>query len=164
MSASATDPALTAADSSSPEPGDALSTDYLNRYSEALMLLEMTTCDRSMLAELKAWRAVGYLEHFRQSRLRCADEAQRAYRALGAAQAERFEELCTAMNRLVATVSALLDDVPEQDVALVVEVAARGLRRLIGQAATFINANGRIELARVDADALQAEIDRLLAS
>ena len=42
-----------------------LSTDYLNRFGEALMLIEMAPMDaRSVLAELQSWAIVGYVEHF----------------------------------------------------------------------------------------------------
>ncbi len=142
-----------------------LSTDYLNRHSEALMLLEMVPMDREILIDLKAWRAVSYCEHFANSPLRCAGAAREAYRLLGAREAEGFEGLCAAMNRLVFTVTALLDEMPEnEDPTLVVDVASLSLRRLIARAAAFINANGRGEAARIDPGAVQAEVDLLMAS
>lgn len=141
-----------------------LSTDYLNRHSEALMLLEMVPMDRTIIADLKDWRAVGYREHFAASQLRCAAEALRAYDALGKSELRGFEELCSAMNRLILTATALLDEMPQdEDPALVVEVASLSLRRLIARASAFINANGAGEAARIEAGSLQEEIDRLMA-
>ena len=52
-----------------------LSTDFLNRYSEALMLIEMVAMDETILADLQAWQSVGYREHFAASALRCAGSA-----------------------------------------------------------------------------------------
>lgn len=141
-----------------------LSTDYLNRHSEALMLLELVPMDREVLADLRDWRAMSYREHFDSSSLRCAGEALRAYDALDKVEVEAFENLCAAMNRLIRTVTALLDEMPEsEDPALVVEVASLSLRRLLARATAFINANGAGETPRGAASAMQAEIDRLMA-
>lgn len=161
MSASATETSPTAAGGTTPQ----LSTDYLNRHSEALMLLEMVPLDREIVGDLKAWRGLGYVEHFAISPLRCASEAMAAYRALDRREAEGFEQLCTAMDRLVYTATALLDEMPtEEDPALIVDVASLSLRRLIERAAAFINANGQGQAAYIDASAVQADIDGLMVS
>lgn len=161
MSASATETSATAAGGTTPQ----LSTDYLNRHSEALMLLEMVPADREIIADLKAWRGLGYVEHFAISPLRCAGEAMAAYRALGRREAESFEQLCTAMDRLVYTATALLDEMPaEEDPVLIVDVASLSLRRLIARATAFINANGQGQAAYIDAGAVQADIDAVMAS
>ncbi len=141
-----------------------LSTDYLNRHSEALMLLEMVPMDRAILVELRAWRAVSYSEHFEASSLRCAAEAREAYRQLGAREVAGFEELCAAMDRLVLTATELLDEMPDsEDPALIVDVASLSLRRLIARATAFINANGQGEAAYIDPGAVQAEVDAVMA-
>ncbi|KRE23743.1 hypothetical protein ASE66_00250 [Bosea sp. Root483D1] len=160
MSASATETSPTAAGGTTPQ----LSTDYLNRHSEALMLLEMVPLDREILSDLKAWRALGYVEHFAASPLRCAGDAMAAYRALGRREAEGFEQLCAAMDRLIYTATALLDEMAaEEDPGLIVDVASLSLRRLIARANAFINANGRGEAAYIDAGAVQADIDAVMA-
>jgi hypothetical protein len=160
MSASATETSPTAAGWTAPQ----LSTDYLNRHSEALMLLEMVPVDREIVGDLKAWRAVGYVEHFAASPLRCAGEAMAAYRALDRREADGFEQLCVAMDRLIYTATALLDEMPaEEDPALIVDVASLSLRRLITRATAFINANGQGQAAYIDAGAVQADIDALMA-
>lgn len=160
MSASATETSPTAADGTTPQ----LSTDYLNRHSEALMLLEMVPVDREIVGDLKTWRGVSYAEHFAASPLRCAGEAMAAYRSLGRREAESFETLCVAMERLIYTATALLDEMPaEEDPALIVEVASLSLRRLIARATAFINANGQGEAAYIDAHAVQADVDAVMA-
>ncbi|SFI65326.1 hypothetical protein SAMN05216304_10349 [Bosea sp. OK403] len=139
-----------------------LSTDYLNRYGEALMLIEMAPMDFDILDDLKDWRVVDYRGHFEASQLRCAASALQAYEALDPARRQAFEELCRAMSRLIATVTALLGDLrDEREAPVVVEVASEALRSLIGRATRFINANGQIDLGGISARGLQSEIDGL---
>ena len=160
MSASATETSPTAVSGAAPQ----LSTDYLNRHSEALMLLEMVPIDREIVGDLKAWRALGYAEHFATSPLRCASEAMAAYRGLDQSQARSFDALCAAMDRLIYTATALLDEMPaEEDPGLIVDVASLSLRRLIARANAFINANGQGEAAYIDPNAVQADIDAVMA-
>lgn len=129
------------------------------------MLLEMVPADREIVCDLKAWRAVSYIEHFATSPLRCAGEAMAAYHQLRPREAESFETLCAAMERLIYTATALLDEMPaEEDPGLIVDVASLSLRRLIARANAFINANGQGEAAYIDAGAVQADIDALMAS
>ena len=89
------------------------------------MLLEMVPVDREIVGDLKTWRAVSYVEHFAGSPLRCAGDAMAAYRSLGRREIESFETLCAAMERLILTATALLDEMPaEEDPALIVDVAS----------------------------------------
>lgn len=160
MSASATETSPTAASGAKPQ----LSTDYLNRHSEALMLLEMVPVDRGIVGDLKAWRGLGYIEHFAASPLRCAGDAMAAYRALDRREAESFEQLCNAMDRLIYTATVLLSEMPDDDdPTLIVDVASLSLRRLIGRATAFINANGQGEAAYIDVGAVQADVDAVMA-
>ena len=141
-----------------------LSTDFINRYSEALMLIEMVAMDESVLADLQLWQSVGYREHFATSSLRCAASALAAYDGLNPSRAGAFDEACHAMTRLVRTVTALLTETPPPpDLPEIVEVASEALRRQIARATQFINANGTIDIAAFEDAALQAEIDALLA-
>lgn len=129
------------------------------------MLLEMVPVDREIVGDLKAWRAVGYFEHFAGSPLRCAGEAMAAYRGLGQREVQSFDALCAAMDRLIYTATALLDEMPaEEDPGLIVDVASLSLRRLIARATAFINANGQGEAAYIDPGAVQADIDAAMAS
>ncbi|PTM38874.1 hypothetical protein [Bosea sp. 124] len=141
-----------------------LSTDFLNRYSEALMLIELAADDDGVVDDLRAWRSVTYREHFEGSPLRCTPSALAAYDRLAPACRAGFEDLCRAMSRLVETATALL---AERRVGLepatIVEVASDALRRQISRAAQFINANGTVEIGNVESRVLQAEIDALLA-
>jgi hypothetical protein len=67
------------------------------------------------------------------------------------------------MARLVSTATALLADKRDGlDPATIVEVAGDALRRQIGRATQFINANGAVDIGMIESRALQAEIDALL--
>lgn len=141
-----------------------LSTDYLNRFGEALMLIEMAPMDPEVLHDLKGWRPVGYAEHFATSNLRCAAEAGAAYEALDPSGRAAFDGLCRAMGRLIVTATALIDERSESaDIALIVDVAVEALRRQMADANRFINANGRLELSTGTGDDLQSTIDALFA-
>jgi hypothetical protein len=140
-----------------------LSTDFLNRYSEALMLIEMAGMDESIHADLRAWECVGYREHFTASTLRCAASALAAYDGLDAGRAEAFDALCRSMSALIRTVTLHLPDTPPTELGTYVEIAGETLRRQIAQATRFINANGTVDIGQLDADALQAQVDALLA-
>lgn len=142
-----------------------LSTDYLNRYGEALMLLEIAPMDPGVVEDLAVWRAVGYREHFETSQLRCTESALSAYDNLAADRRQAFEELCGAMNRLIATVTALLVEKPEDpEATAVIDVACEALRTLMGRATQFINANGRVDIGALEGVGLQDEIDALFAN
>jgi hypothetical protein len=141
-----------------------LSTDFLNRYSEALMLIEMAADDDDAVKDLQDWRSVTYRQHFETSSLRCAASALAAYDAVVPARRAGFEELCKAMTRLVSTATALLVEKPAGlEPTTIAEVAGDALRRQIGRATQFINANGKVDIGSVESRALQAEIDALLA-
>ena len=141
-----------------------LSTDFLNHYSEALMLIEMAGADESLVADLESWQSTNYREHFRASPLRCAASALAAYDRVDPARARAFEDVCLSMTRLVRTVTALLAETPQsKELPMIVTVASDALRRQIGRAAQFINANGSIDIGAIEDAALQAQIDALLA-
>lgn len=141
-----------------------LSTDFLNRYSEALMLIEMATSDDSVIEDLQSWRGLCYRGHFEISPLRCAAEALAAYDRIDLALRESFEEVCRSMARLVMTVTALLAETsPSPELPEIIEVAGEALRRQIARATQFINANGMIDIGAFEDAALQAQIDALLA-
>lgn len=137
-----------------------LSTDYLNRYAEALMLIDLAADDPDVVQDLKSWRSLSYREHFEASPLRIAASALEAYDHIPPGRKEGFEELCRAMNRLVTAATALLaDGTDRHDAVTIVEVAGDALRRQIARATEFINANGAIDIVAIEMRELQAEVD-----
>jgi hypothetical protein len=158
-------PAAAAAEGASPVVEAHLSTDYLNRYSEALMLIEMASLDPEIAGDLREWRPVSYAEHFAASTLRCAPSALAAWRGLDSGAVHAFEELCAAMNRLIATVTLLLSGLPPgADPALVVDAASGSLRGLLARANDFIISNGQAEALPVAGETLQDMVDALMAA
>jgi hypothetical protein len=144
--------------------GAVLSTDYLNHFAEALMLIEAVGLDDSVTAELANWRPVSYRDHFSSSSLRCAPHALQAYEALHPDARGAFEALCSAMQRLVQTVLLTLADVRNPAHMLpIVEITAQAFRSMLSRATAFINSGGDMEQAAYDADGLQDAIDRLMA-
>jgi hypothetical protein len=140
-----------------------LSTDYLNRFAEALMLIDLAADDPDIVQDLKAWRSLTYREHFETSPLRIAASALAAFDLVPPERREGFEELCRAMTRLVTTATALLADRADRlDAVTIVEVAGDALRRQIARATEFINANGAVDIVAIEMRELQAEVDALL--
>lgn len=149
------------------EPGlvqPQLSTDYLNRFGEALMLIEMAPMDPGIVAELQSWSVIGYVEHFQRSQLRCRAAAIAGYENLPAARRAAFDALCQSMNTLIAeateTLGAQSDD---EDLSLSASLAGGQLRALISQATQFINANGTLDPDMFDGLGLQDDIDAMFA-
>jgi hypothetical protein len=126
-----------------PPPGAGLSNDYLNHYSEVLMLIEAAGEDPELAHELRQWQPVDYRSYFTASPLRRAQAALDAYEALPVERRFVFEKLVRAMDQLAEmTILAIgLKDDPDTAV-FVPSVAAPILRRLIARAAHFLNSGG----------------------
>lgn len=143
---------------------DELSNDYMNLYSEALMLIELSPLDPDVVADLAEWRAVPYPDYFAASHLRRAPQARAAWEALDPERRAAFEALTRAMDRLATTaIRALRPPCAPDDAALVAEVTGPALRRLIERASAFLNSNGRDLPEDSDVEEAQAVIDRLIA-
>lgn len=140
-----------------------LSTDYLNRYNEALMLLEMAATDPSLAADLSAWRPVGYIDHFLFSQLRCSTGAIAAYRSLPANSRAAFEQLCAGMDRLVKTVVEALHRLADPaDAVYVIDIAVDSLKSLLARATAFINTGGDLTSVAFDESELQIAVDHII--
>ncbi|MGX5732702.1 hypothetical protein [Bosea thiooxidans] len=156
-------PSAAASDRAGSGQAPRLSTDFLNRYNEALMLIEMASMDDGVLADLQSWRSLSYREHFAASSLRVAASALAAYDQVDPARTKAFEDACQSMDRLIQAVTALLSEEPRPvDVPVVVTGASEAVRRLIAGLTQFINANGEIDIALFDDKSVQTEIDKLL--
>lgn len=141
-----------------------LSTDYLNRFGEALMLIEMAPMDPSILADLQSWEVIGYIDHFEKSQLRCRASAIAGYEHLQPARRDAFDALCDTMNALIADATATLRATRDEDeLSLSASLAGGRLRALISQATQFINANGTLDPDLFDGAGLQDDIDAMFA-
>jgi hypothetical protein len=126
-----------------PAEPDGLSTDYLNHYSEILMLIEMAVSDEAVVNEIGSWRPVGYCDYFLRSPLRRAPAAIAAYRRLRPERRNVFERIAQALDKLtLGAIFALQPPCHSENVALIVDVIGPAIRRLIDQAAAFLNSGG----------------------
>lgn len=140
-----------------------LSNDYLNHFSEALMLIELAAGDADAVRDLAGWRPIDYPSYFAASQLRRAPAALAAWAALGSERRAAFEAQVRAMDRLAtAAIRALRPPCDPQAAAHVAEVTGPALRRLIARAGAFLNSGGAELPDGADAEAAQAAIDRLL--
>lgn len=138
-----------------------LSNDYLNHYSEVLMLIEMAADDPAIGADLAEWRPVGYRAYFASSELRRASAALAAYEALPEMRRQAFERLVAAMDTLATmAIFALQPPIAIESASVIVETTAPALRALIAKAGAFLNSGGQ-DLAP-DGEETQAVIDRII--
>jgi hypothetical protein len=145
-------------------PGDraGLSTDYLNHYSEILMLIEMASFDEDAVADLSGWQPVDYRAYFERSPLRRAASALAAYEALAPQRRTGFEQTVEALDKLAAAaILALQPPCHAPNRVLIGEVIGPAIRRLIDRCAAFLNSDGAVLCE--GADEPQAIIDRLIA-
>jgi hypothetical protein len=150
----------------SPVPADrhALSTDYLNHYSEILMLIEMAAFDHGIVDEIASWQPIGYRDYFLKSPLRRADSAITAYDALPDDRRTVFEQIVEALDKLtLGAILALQPPCHPQNVLLIGEVIGPGIRRLIDRAAAFLNSGGQGPREGCEADHAQRMTDRLIS-
>jgi hypothetical protein len=145
-----------------PPPDDetGLSTDYLNHYSEILMLIEMAAFDDAVVEEISAWKPVGYRDYFLRSPLRRAGSAIGAYDLLPHEQRVAFEQIIEALDKLaLAAILALQPPCHPRNVVLIGEVIGPAIRRQIDRAAAFLNSG---VASSHKEDEAQAMIDRLI--
>jgi hypothetical protein len=140
-------------------PSTGLSTDYLNHFTEAIMMLEMIASMPECLDDLRAWRPKTYAEHFAASRFSDRDTVIRAYEAADPAIRE-------ALDRVSGTLNIVLSQARDMMVAHwnapVAETLAQGavgrLRPLIARAATVINGS---EIGAAEGRGPQGAIDAI---
>ncbi len=150
-----------ARDAAFPSACAGLSNDYLNHYSEVLMLIEMAADDPVIAAELADWHPVDYRGYFGASELRRASAALAAYDALPDDRRIAFEKLVAAMDALaIMAVFALQPPSAPETAPVIAETTAPALRGLIARAAAFLNSGGH-ELPPNGEEA-QLAIDRVL--
>src|SRR5947209_7116892 len=85
-----------------------LATDYLNRFNEPVMLLDLLATAPDCIEDLLAWRPATYREHFGQSVQGHRELVIAAYEAADPSARRRLDELADAMTAiLLATREAL---------------------------------------------------------
>lgn len=145
-----------------PETG--LGTDYLNRFNEAVMLLELIHDDPSCAGELSVWQPATYVEHFRTSGFKHRDFAIAAYGAAPQEARRRLEEIATTMTTIVRSARDALA-VPDLGATIAVSLAEEALARLrplLSEASAVIH--GVVPVKDTPAAGAQDEIDAVLAN
>lgn len=82
-------------------PVTGLSTDYLNHFGEAIMLLDLAGQAPEYQRELRRWRPQTYREYFSASQLAHRRLSIAAYEQADELARQRFDALCLAMNVLI---------------------------------------------------------------
>jgi hypothetical protein len=140
-------------------PATGLATDYLNRFNEAVMLLEMLSSCPEFRADFLAWKPLSYREHFRASHSKTRDFAIAAYDTADPNIRGSLDTLAVTMTVVLeATRAALKGDLRPDTVTALAENAVGWLKPLIARAGAIIN--GEAEL--MDAPSPQAVVDKLM--
>ena len=139
-------------------PVTGLSTDYLNHFTEAIMVLEMAAAMPECLEDLRTWRPKTYREHFATSRFTGRDAVIAAYDAADPSVRHALDSVAETLNTvLLDTRDVFLGRQLGPDTEVPVRRAVNWLKPLIARAASIIN--GACEARGTT----QAAIDSLFA-
>lgn len=140
-----------------------LCTDYLNRFNEAIMLLEMLPAMPESLEDFLAWQPCGYREHFAASNFKNRDAVIAAYQAANPELRNALDAIADSMNvMLIATREAMKTDTRAASADALAQCAVAWVKPLVTRAGMLINGH-RIEEARTTGvSAAQAAVDALL--
>ena len=139
-------------------PATGLATDYLNHFSEAIMLLEMIESCPECADDLRAWKPMSYREHFAQPQYKHRAIAIDAYDHADPTARGYLDKLADTMTEILKTTrDALAANPPPQSATQLAQRTAAWLRPLVARAAAVINGE-----SDTDAPTPQAAIDRLM--
>jgi hypothetical protein len=121
-----------------PETG--LATDYLNRFNEAVMLLDMLESTPELRADFLAWEPMSYREHFRTSHFKTRDVAIEAYDNADPDVRSTLDTLAVTMTIVLEATRAAMDDARQPETVTALAGNAIGwLKPLIARAGAIIN-------------------------
>jgi hypothetical protein len=136
-----------------------LATDYLNRFSEAVMLLDMLASFPEVRADFMAWEPTSYREHFLLSHFKTRDLAVAAYDKADADLRNSLDTLAVTMTIVLGTRAAMDDtDRRPETVAALAGNAIGWLKPLIARAGAIINGEADVK----NAPAPQDVVDKLM--
>lgn len=143
-------------------PLTGLSTDYLNHFTEAVMVLEMAASMPECLDDLRAWRPKTYTEHFTTSRFANREAVIRAYEAADPAVRAALDEASETLNTVLAqTRNVVLEHLATPAADALAQRALHWLKPLIARTAAVINGTTTKEPERTGSP--QAAIDAIFA-
>jgi hypothetical protein len=121
-------------------PKTRLSTDYLNHFNEAMMVLDILSTSSDCLEDFLAWRPRSYAEHFAGSGFTDRHVVVDAYEAAEPNLRRTLDQLSDRMNALLTrTRDAMRADTGAAQRQVLAREAAARLKPLIYQAAALIN-------------------------
>jgi len=116
-----------------------LSTDYLNHFNEAIMLLDMLRDAPDCRDDFLTWRAKSYREHFAASRVRSRDTAIAAYAAADAHARESLDALAGIMTMMLEATKDAMSGLAPDTAGMLGARAAAYLKPLVVRAGAVIN-------------------------
>jgi hypothetical protein len=117
-----------------------LSTDYLNHFTEAVMVLEMIGVMPECLDDLRAWKVKTYLEHFAASHFSNRDAIIAAHQSADPAARAELDRTAELLNTMVWRARELvLQQIGTAEVDTIARRALDELRPLIAGIAALIN-------------------------
>jgi hypothetical protein len=121
-------------------PLTGLSTDYLNHFTEAIMVLEVIGSMPECIDDLRAWKVKTYPEHFAASRFSNRNAIIAAYQTADPTARAALERTTEVLNAMVwRTRELVLQHVGSSEVDAIARRALDRLRPLITRAAALIN-------------------------
>ncbi|HET7847742.1 MAG TPA: hypothetical protein VFL51_01650 [Pseudolabrys sp.] len=135
-----------------------LSTDYLNHFNEAIMLLEMFASFPGCLADILAWRPMSYRQHFAASQFKDRAVAIAAYDAADASLRGALDMLAGTMNAVLETARAAMSaNLPPEEATTLATRTAAALKPLVARAGAVINGeqfSGQVGMPQAAVDML----------
>jgi hypothetical protein len=118
-----------------------LTTDYLNHFNEAVMVLEMLAMIPECIPGLAAWQPKTYRQHFAESNLSHRDVIIAAYENADPVAREALDDVSETLNAVLAeTRDVVLRNMATPDTAAVLALrAADWLKPLIVRMSAVIN-------------------------
>jgi hypothetical protein len=121
-------------------PLTGLSTDYLNHFTEAVMVLELAGAMPECVEDLHTWRPKSYAAHFAASRFSNRDAIVAAYQAADPAVRNALDRNAELLNALTERSRDLICQQTDQaEIEAIARRAVERLRPLIARTAAVIN-------------------------
>jgi hypothetical protein len=157
--ASASSPATSGRGGPNINPSTGLSTDYLNHFTEAVMVLEMVGTMPECLDDLRAWQAKTYAEHFATSHFSNRNTIIAAYQSADPAVRMALDRTSDVLNAMLwRTRELVLQHVGTAEVEKVARRALDRVRPLIARTAALINGTA---LKTAERQGPQAAVDAI---
>ncbi len=140
-------------------PATGLSTDYLNHFTEAVMVLEMARAMPECLDDLRAWQPKSYMEHFAVSRFTNRNSIVAAYEAADPAVREALDRASEMLNAMITRAREMVfQHTGTPEVEAITRRALERIRPLLARTAALINGTGN---DAADRQGPQAAIDAM---